>query len=348
MRTFLADNINDLDGRQWDQLAALSPTRSVFQSFGWHQAWWETFSENKKLFLICIEENGKLCGVAPLFLSFKGRRRVLKFIGSGNSDYCDFIYFDDRPEILAKMLDFLVINKDRWDQAVLDYIPQKSPTVVQLSSAFSLHQLYPYAYSRIVCPVLLVDSDGKNISEILQKKILKRRYNYFFKKEGYEVLHLTREEEILPCLNEFFEQHIRRRGRTASPSLFLNQTNREFYKNLLTRLCPHKQIIFSVIKSGGQAIAFHFGFINYKIFLWYKPSFEITHASHSPGMVLIKEILEYVLSQGIREVDFTIGKEPFKMDFANYMRENFSFKIYKTSWDYRLGKALGAVKRTMS
>jgi CelD/BcsL family acetyltransferase involved in cellulose biosynthesis len=102
----------------------------------------------------------------------------------------------------------------------------------------------------------------------------------------------------------------------------------------LKHLAPSGNILFTVIRSKGVAIAYHFGFIFNKTLTWYKPSFDPDFLKHSPGEVLIKELLEYASYKDLDIFDFTVGKESFKLRFANEYKMNHSFKILKTQPDY--------------
>ena len=345
MQVYLENSLEAIGQEQWDALASESPTNTIFQAYGWHLAWWKTFKKDLKFFLICVKEGERLTGIAPLYISPKGRWRVVKFIGTGHSDCCDFLYPPGHSEILEDFFDYLIQNKDTWDEMALDYIPEQSKTIDFLSQWCASKKFYLHAYSQTGCPTLMIDQDQKNVLEILAKKSLKKFYKYFSNKGGYEALHLTEEEEINPYLDGFFKQHIKRWNATQTPSLFLNESNKEFYNNLLSCLCPRKQVLFSVLKSQGSPIAFHFGFVNDRTLLYYKPSFETDVASYSPGKVLLKELLEYALAHGYQEFDFSLGQEAYKMDFANRMKKNCSFKIVKTPLDYWMSQGVALVRR---
>jgi CelD/BcsL family acetyltransferase involved in cellulose biosynthesis len=326
--------IQDIDSVEWDRLVQVSDTRTVFQSWGWHQAWWESFGGRNKLYLICAEENNRLCAIAPLMLITKAGRRILKFIGTGNADYCDFICSHNQSTAWEEMFKFIVSEQDSWDEMALDFIPDYSLTRELLVRNCQAHDLYLYPYGEVLCPQLAIAPDQRNVREIFKKRSMQRHCRYFAKKGGYEVLHLTKEEEIAPYLNDFFNQHIKRRQGTSVASVFTEPVNRDFYKNILKNLCPKKEIVFTVIKSQASVIAFHLGFTYDQTFLWYKPSFDINFSKYSPGEVLLKELLELTLARGDRMFDFTAGAEPFKMRFANQSIKNYSFKIFKTKNAY--------------
>jgi len=83
-----------------------------------------------------------------------------------------------------------------------------------------------------------------------------------------------------------------------------------------------------VVEFNGLPIAFHFGFDYSGSIIWYKPSFDVQYAEHSPGLLLTRKIIEDGLARSRRELDFTIGDEAFKGRFANLSRFNIALSVY--------------------
>jgi CelD/BcsL family acetyltransferase involved in cellulose biosynthesis len=103
---------------------------------------------------------------------------------------------------------------------------------------------------------------------------------------------------------------------TDSPSLFGEPAQRLFYRRLCERLSASGWLRFTRLCWQGRPIAFHFGFLYSGNFLWYKPSFDILLARHSPGEVLIRQLLLLALEEGAHTFDFGLGNEAFKQRFA--------------------------------
>src|SRR4029077_1134663 len=89
----------------------------------------------------------------------------------------------------------------------------------------------------------------------------------------------------------FFAQHISRWAATASPSLFNDETQRQFYRRLARTASDAGWLRFTRVEWQGRVIAFHFGFCYRGNFLWYKPTFAIDLAQRSPGEVLLRQLL---------------------------------------------------------
>jgi hypothetical protein len=150
-------------------------------------------------------------------------------------------------------------------------------------------------------------------------------------KPGFKVTHLRDPEAAARYADRFFEQHIVRWSVTGTPSLFTEPANQAFYRELLAAMTGTDWIVFTVIESDGSPLAFHFGFCYGERLVWYKPSFDILLHRHSPGEVLLSELLEYAAANRFSELDFTVGDERFKTRFANQIRYNASYRILKTA-----------------
>jgi len=346
MEAFLEHSWETIDPQTWNRLCLQGATNTVFQTYQWHAAWLEEFGkyDGNKIFLVQVNDNGRLIGLAPLMIVKKGSLRILKFIGTGHSDYCDFIYDKTNTAILSEIFKFLSARKSEWDAMALDNIPRESPTAGMINELSLMCGFWPSLYSKHPCPVIIFDPAKELVEELISKKSLNRHYQYFQKKGGYQVLHLKTADKIMPFLEQFFQQHIQRRKAARHQSLFAKEHHQQFYKNLVKSLCPNQWLNFTVLQSQEQCIAFHFGLTYNQRFIWYKPSFDTLLSKYSPGEVLLRELLIYAQGHDFKEFDFSIGDEPFKKRFANHTRQNDSFKIFKSKQDYWVHRGIKLLK----
>src|SRR5207249_709520 len=135
---------------------------------------------------------------------------------------------------------------------------------------------------------------------------------------------------ILPHLDEFFEQHVSRWAATPYPSLFHDPAQRAFYQALTPLAAKAGWLRFTRLEWEGRSIAFHFGFCYGGRYLWYKPSFAIALARHSPGEVLLRQLLLAAKNEGSRVFDFGLGDEGFKRRFANQITTVRTWGLYPT------------------
>jgi len=326
---------------EWNVLVERSETNTIFQTCEWHASWWKAFGDNARPLLLLAETAGKIVGIAPLMLSEQRvlgrRRRIVEFIGAGSSDYCDFIVDPTQCEVLPLMLQWLVKNDHQWDLLRLSNIPNTSTTLRVLPGFFNQRGYLTDVRVLYEAPTRIF-GDPVADQKLVKKKSLRRHYNYFRQHGQLEFKNCVTAEEIIGCLDLFFQQHIQRRALTDSPSQFLDERQRTFFREAAQALAPSKWLLFSVLLFNQTPIAFHFGFEYGNRIIWYKPTFAVDYFKHSPGEVLIKYLLEYALEREVTEFDFTIGEEAFKERFANHVRLNYAVRVFRDSLSYHVDR----------
>ena len=316
-----------LDERDWNRLVACSDTNSVFQTHQWTRSWWTTFSAQYELVLVRVSNASEVVGLAPLVMKRDGsRKRVIRFLGDGRADYCDFLTRDDKRDVLAAI--FRTVFRARWDVMELNNIPAHSRTLQIVREICSTDGYRMLAEDQFVCPTLLIEGFEDQARAILNKPSLRRRENYLRRNGRLVCRHLTMKNDIEPYLDRFFDQHVARWNNSRSPSLFLDERNRAFYRELTATLAGKGWVVFSDVEFNDCPIAFHYGFDYGGTMTWYKPSFDVVHASRSPGLVLVRHLIGYALEQKRRELDFTVGDEAFKARFTNSRRKTVSIRVY--------------------
>jgi hypothetical protein len=111
---------------------------------------------------------------------------------------------------------------------------------------------------------------------------------------------------------------------------------------------PRGWLSFSVVELDGEPLAFHFGFVYRGRLVWYKPSYNVSFAKYSPGLLLIRFLAEYALAEGIDELDFTIGNEAFKQRFTNAERINCDLVFFRRRipyWSARIHREIRSAAR---
>lgn len=340
----------------WNALVGRNETNSVFQTYEWFDAWWQTFGASHQLFFLLLRSNDAVVGFAALML----RRRLLvgarlEFVGTGNADYQDVVVLPEhKAAAMTAICDFLHEHAARWRSAWLCNVPSQSSTLNHLRSVGAAHQLYLVEEAMLRCPSLQLQSEQHEAERLLKKYSMKRPLNWFAARGEVQFRHLSSPAEIQRQLPVFFDQHARRYRAAGRASLFESASQRAFYVTLAGALHSAGWLQFSVVEFNGEPIAFHFGFDYSGSITWYKPSFEVRFAEHSPGLLLTRKLIEDGMARSRREVDFTIGDEPFKDRFANMSRFNETLRVYHSlpnAWRARawrwFRRSLGRARRGM-
>lgn len=331
---------------EWNALAERSQTSTVFQTYEWFDVWWRTFGAHRRLFFIIVRSAGEIIGFAPLMI----RRGItgaaqLELIGTGNADYQDFILPTRTAEAMDAICALLRERSNTWFRAWLGNVPAESSTLQLLQRCGGPSDLHVVEETRVACPTLRLEGREEAAKRLVGKYSMRRPLNWFARHGELRFRHLTERGEIdalLPC---FFDQHMRRRRAAGGRSLFEGAEQRTFYQDLAHAALTAGWLQFSVVELDREPIAFHFGFDYRRTITWYKPSFEPRYAHHSPGLLLIQQLIEDGLRRGRREIDFTIGDETFKQRFANQHRANLYLGVYRSRGAYAAALAVRNSRR---
>ena len=314
---------------EWDELLAASDSNVVFLTSGWLRAWQETLGQGIAVLFCQVRSGGQLIAAAAFQIS----QGVVQFAGTGPSDYSDFIVrasLDDglHANVTQRLLDLVRRKTPRFRCFKLGRIQPDSKTLRAIRWPGS--EFYSTEIGHVTAPYM----EMSLVDDRLRKKSLRRHERGLERRGALACETFVASEDVVPQLDEFFfDQHVRRWRTAGIESLFNSETSREFYRRVSRRLGPTGQVRFTTIRLAGEPVAAHFGFLQAKRFIWYKPSFEPMLAKLSPGEVLIKRLLEQAKVEGATEFDFTVGDEPFKFRFASGARR----VVYLHVTDSRLG-----------
>lgn len=312
-----------LEPDQWEKLLVSGNTDTVFLTWHWQLAWWESFGRGV-LLLIAAERESQIVALAPLF----SEAGMIFFIGSGGSDYLDFIGDIGDLEVLYSLLK---TARDRVPDFLgfrFYHVPDKSQTGRCLREIAPQLDLICYDEGSLPAPAVDLKKQPDIAYAATRKKSLARYENLFRRDGNLKVQHYIEGGDILPHLDEFFDQHMARWEGTSYPSLFHDGSQRSFYKRLTRIAANSGWLRFTRLDWDGRAIAFHFGFCYHGNYLWYKPSFDIDLARRSPGQVLLRQLLLAAIDEKAETFDFGLGDEEFKRRFATHVKYVRTWGLY--------------------
>jgi len=341
------DNI-PLTKKLWNELVQKNSTNTVFQTYEWFISWWGNFNENHEMFFLTAYKDDNIVGFAPLMISIEPfGRRIIKFIGDGNSDYCDFVINENRYETISAFLDYINKSEIKWSSISLLNIPSSSTTRACVDTYCLESNIHIQVLKNTKTPILLLN-DTQLVHEMTNKYSVMRHVKKINKAGSVTIKNTSDSETIEQYLNIFFNQHIQRYSLKKDISLFSDNKNKSFYKDLTNNLKETNWILFTILFFDNKPIAFHFGFAYNNSFTWYKPSFDINYKQLSPGTVLLKSIIEYSSDKLMKEFDFTIGDESFKSRFSNLNKKNNNLVLYKSPILYRLSQIRCLMSKLLS
>jgi CelD/BcsL family acetyltransferase involved in cellulose biosynthesis len=311
----------------WDALVARCPDSTIFQTYGWHQAWLRTVGKDlADVRIFAAYRGSELIGLAPLWHgthpNADSKRPTTYFLGLWHSDYLTFPVAPEEPDVVPALLDALDAHLPAHTPIQFSEVPQRTRLAQCLAQRALRRFSDVFVESRTACPRLAIRGNEDVVLRMLRKESLRRHEKKLRLRGDIFVEHLTQASDIGPLLGVFFEQHVKRWSGMQFPSLFRLDYNRNFYRELTRNLAPRGGVIFSVLRLNGRPAAHHFGLRSRNDLLWYKPSFDTALAECSPGEVLLKNLISYAQEKGFASLDFTRGAEAFKSRFSSQVDYN--------------------------
>jgi CelD/BcsL family acetyltransferase involved in cellulose biosynthesis len=366
---FLADDVSDTSGGaelavqvvtdvfsflslrdEWDRLVDASPA-SIFQTFDWQWLWWKYFGDRLHLHILAFRREGKLVGLAPLYLdvySVFGVKlyRRLRFLGGGvedrrsqwdlaqfgPSDYLDVFAL---PEFQAEVANcFLAyLRKETWlDEVELENIPHNSLLVKNLVPLVR-QEGHPYRYVQDhVCPRVTLPA---TLEDYLRTRSAKFRYQLSqtrkaATKQGlFSINPVQSMSDLREALSQLIRLHQMRWNRIGYPGVFADVRFQRFQEEVTVRFLEKGWLWFKTVRMNGSCIAARLGFKFKDSISDYIAGFDDRSpgAKRRPGFALILSMMEDALQDQMHTLDMLRGYETYKFEFTEEILNDWKIVI---------------------
>jgi CelD/BcsL family acetyltransferase involved in cellulose biosynthesis len=293
----------------WNTLLLEGNTVVGVLSWQAQRLWWQERSRQGQLRLVLAEKDGRPHAIAPLWqesgmimnLCPVGR---LDFIGSPDATVMDALLTAARDAV------------DRFVGMRLYFIPDCSQTTRLLQDSARRLQLACVLEDQQPAPIIELREHPDAALASTNKKSLLRSESYFRSNGTLELHHFHRAEEITPQLDTFFAQHIDRWAGTPTPSKFNDPRERDTFRHKTEEHARAGWLRFSRLDWNGRPIAFHRGACFHGHYNYARTSYAVDLARHSPGSVLLQQLIRAAIDEGAHTFDFGMGGEEYKYRFA--------------------------------
>lgn len=308
---------------RWNELVKQSDTHAVFLTWEWQRAWWDSF-ERSGLLIIGAEKNGELVAIAPLF----SEAGMVYFIGSGGSDYLDFIGDISDEEVLDSLLRAAIECVDDFAGFLFYHVLENSHTGKRLEGCGTRLGLTMASERGMAAPFMNLSDQADIVRLALDNKRVLQVQRWLEREAPLTIERLSDGVAIQAHLDQLMQQHIDRWASTPYQSQFLQVRERTFLSSLTNLAANQGWLRFTRILWKGDAIACHFGFCYEGSYFCYKPTFDVRHARRSPGQVLIRHLILTAMDEGAHTFDFGLGDEPYKDRYATGRRYVNNWGLY--------------------
>jgi CelD/BcsL family acetyltransferase involved in cellulose biosynthesis len=323
MEYTLHRDFSEIPASAWNELAEAGISDTPFARYEMLNEWWKTLGggewQDGKLVLISASENGRLIGIAPLFLTEYDGRKALLLVGSIEvSDYLDLIVRpEDLSRFLSGLLDILAVTQGLAG-CPLDWynLPDLSPTLAALKAesekrGWTHHEEIYRPTPRISLAggfeAYLARIDKKQRHEIRRK--MRRAM------ESQRAVHFYVVEEAASLdaeIDAFFELM----SHDANKANFLKPAMRTHVATVMRTAFQQGYLWLAFLTIDGVKAAAALNF-DYKNKLWgYNSGVNRDFMELSPGWVLLTHQIEWACEHGRYEFDFMRGDEEYKYRFG--------------------------------
>ncbi len=341
----------------WNQVLEKNNFGTIFSTFEWLNTWWECFGQDNKLFILLAQDKEEIIGIAPLMIE---QRKILRcvpikaisFIGTGISDYADFIIKVERKAVLNSFFKYIWKNKHLWDEIDLREIREDSSNLEMIRDILK-NGPCSYEISCLgKCPYIPIRGDWDSFYSSLSKSFrqdIRTQYNRL-KKNGsrYGFSHV--QDHIDDAfLSQLIVMHLDSINLKNKKSFLESKEGKSFFKRIIEGYRKKGKVVINIMKVGYEIAAYFVGFLFQGRYYYWNVGKNDKYDDFSPGKLLLQNmIMECFSNNTIKEFDFLRGEEEYKYRWTKMERKNYRVHIrnntLKTKLLCKVQDALHAVR----
>lgn len=330
---------------EWEALLKSSGQRTVYLSHRWIAGWLRFFGKEKQLWILIVKERGRWIGAAPLVETVQHWHgipvRILHFpisLASGNLR-SDFILSAPHEKAASEMLRYLEQQSPGWDRWELSGLPEDSTAARVLNdflagSPFHSSSLQPQ-HAFYYLPISGTFDEFLYNKSVRFNKTLRNCENRL--KQAGTVVHRTLKgrDEMMKGVELLFDLEARSSKAKQKGMIRLEGDLQDFFRYVAEAFGKAGDGQIDLLEINGVAVAILFSLqVEGSLFLLYT-CYDPSVSSVSPGLLLIRKVLENAWSQGLREIDFN-GWTPNVLLWADQSRPFLKGNVYNRAFRSRL------------
>ena len=278
---------------------------------------------------------------------------MIEFIGTGNSEYNDFILTDNSEKSINMFFDYLNNLPDNWSCAKFDDIVEKrscfSP-VRQLSNKITLGR------TSLVLPIPksyegLIDSiKGRDRKDF--RRNLRRLDENGFK---VDLVDYSSESLMTKGMNVLFDLHQKRwKSKGGFRGMFAEQSFRDFSLDIAKCFSQKGWLGLYCLELSRKPVAAIFGFRYLSVYYLYISGLDPIYRKFSIGNLLYWLVMPKFIQEELVEFDFGIGTDAYKQQWNPIekrainsiclRRDDFAFSKY---WLFEKYSKAGTLLRSL-
>lgn len=303
---------------EWWQLWTHTPAATLFQSPAWVLPWWDVFHPGR-LASICVRIDGRLAGLAPLWLEHGPHGVRLLPAGIGLSDYCDILLDPDCGHEAAQLLGAAI-------GAIPDWEICEFSELMQGASAFAVAMGGCECELRdaSAAPVLPLGTGTNDLFDVIpavQRRNV-RRARAAAEKHGAVEVAAAGAGNAKEFLRDLIDLHTARWRESGQEGVFADHRVGEFHSRLVPEMAARNLLRMFRIRIAGRVAAVYYGFFDHHRAQAYLQGYDPAFSDCSPGVLIVAHAIGHAIRDRAIEFHFLRGDEPYKFAWGAVRQVN--------------------------
>jgi CelD/BcsL family acetyltransferase involved in cellulose biosynthesis len=333
MSAIAVDVINDytsfvgLEGR-WNDTVDRAGLDHPFLRHEWLRCWWDSFGHGRTLAVMIVRSGGRILALAPLMLEtarmYGVPVRRLQFLHNDHTPKADMIVVERADEAYAALWNTLRGNRARWDVLQLSQLQYDSPTHEQLARLAAGDACPTSVWQSDASPYLALERDwnaylsGRNAK---LKQNLRNRLSRLTREFGAPALEVISDRvAVRNARDEALQLEGSGWKRRAGTAICSDPEVLRFYTLLADRAAASGWLRLLFLTVDGRRIATSYASRYHDRLSFFKTGYDPAFAPYAPFKLLTYFSIRAGFSEGLREVDFLGGAEPWKLEWTSTTR----------------------------
>jgi CelD/BcsL family acetyltransferase involved in cellulose biosynthesis len=328
------DIFHDLESAEPFWRALEGEFTTAFQRFDFLAAWQRHIGAREGLeprIVVALDAAGRALCVVPLCVPTTGGARVARFMGGKHPNFNMALWRNDVPVVITRTeLDAMLAPLADHGVDALAFAQQPRHWR-GVGNPFAKLARQPSVND---CPLMNFTPGATGdslISSSLRRK-LKSKEKKYLDLSGYHYRRADTVDQVQRALDAFFAYKPQRMAMMNLPDVFAERNVATFVHDICDLSKGEPQVVIHMLVCDEEVIAIFAGTEDGRRFSMMFNTYTLSdNAKYSPGLILIRHIVEYYARRNYSTLDLGIGGDHYKTMFCKDMEELFDSFIPLTA-----------------
>jgi len=319
---------------EWDALADRARATAWLRP-GWFEPWWRAFGRGR-IALHAVRRSGDLVAVVALA---RGRGGLLTSFANWHTPEFGVLAAD--ADARARLLEGILRGRGR--RVELRFVPADDPTRDAWGDAARARRYRQLERVLERSPYIPLDGGWEAYERGLHRDFrgdVRRRRRRLEEVGHVELDVRDGSEELETVLDEGFRVEASGWKTEEGTAILSRPETERFYRDVARWAAARGILRLAFLRLDGRPLAFHFNVEDNGVHYHLKGGYEPEYRSFSPGKLMHGAMIRSSFERGLRSYEFLGSDEPWKLDWADRVRDRWILQAFPRS---PIGQAESAV-----